>query len=134
MCKKLKCLIILVLLLVLNNAVQGTNYYVSPSGNDGNPGTSPAQAWKTITKVNSVSFSAGDSIFFEAGQTFSGSLYFDTGDGSTYGAVVFGRLVQAVEYRIHTYIIIRYMSAQIPPVTESTSGAARFTTRIFIIT
>ena len=83
MCKKLKCLIFLVLLLILDSAAQGTDYYVSPSGSDTNPGTSPGQAWKTITKVNSVSFSAGDSIFFEAGQTFSGSLYFDSSDAGT---------------------------------------------------
>lgn len=73
----------LVLWLVLAGRVFATDYYVSPSGSDANSGTSPGQAWETITKVNSVSFAAGDNIYFEGGQTFSGSLYFDTGDGGT---------------------------------------------------
>ncbi len=83
MTRKLTCLITIVLLLSLNSMVQAADYYVSPSGSDGNPGTSPGQAWQTIGKVNSVSFAAGDNIYFEGGQTFSGSLYFDTGDGGT---------------------------------------------------
>ena len=83
MCKKLVCLISFVLLLGLSSAAPATDYYVSPAVNDSKSGTSPEQAWKTIAKVNSVTFGAGDSVFFEGGQTFSGSLYFDTGDGGT---------------------------------------------------
>jgi len=52
------------------------NYYVSSSGCDGSAGTTPATAWKTITKVNSY-FSLmvpGDSILFKRGETFFGSL------------------------------------------------------------
>jgi hypothetical protein len=67
----------------MGGAARGTNYYVSPSGSDSNPGTSPEQAWQSIDKVNTVTFSAGDSIFFEGGQTFSGALYFDEGGTST---------------------------------------------------
>jgi len=78
-------LISFVLLLCQSGLVQGTDYYVSPSGSDSNAGTSSGQAWKTIGKVNSTTFGAGDSIFFEGGQTFSGSLYFDTSDGGTPG-------------------------------------------------
>ncbi|MGB3525321.1 MAG: hypothetical protein WBB32_05075, partial [Flavobacteriales bacterium] len=29
-----------------------TDYYVSPSGNDSNNGTSPATAWQTIDRLN----------------------------------------------------------------------------------
>lgn len=51
-------------------------YYVSNSGNDGNDGLTPATAWATIAKVNSSmgSFNAGDSILFERGGTFTGTL------------------------------------------------------------
>jgi hypothetical protein len=55
------------------------NYYVSPSGSDSNSGTSPSSAWKTIAKVNSVALSPGQSVAFEGGQTFSGTL---NGNGS----------------------------------------------------
>ena len=51
-----------------------TNYFVSLAGNDGNAGTSTSLAWKTINKVNSVSFNAGDSIFFRMGDTFYGTI------------------------------------------------------------
>ena len=69
MCKKLLYLTSLILLLGLVSTVQATTYYVSPSGNDNNNGTSPSTAWKTITKVNSVTFAAGDSILSESAVT-----------------------------------------------------------------
>lgn len=49
-------------------------YYVDAvAGNDSNTGTSTAQAWKTLAKVDSASFAPGDVIAFKRGQTFSGS-------------------------------------------------------------
>jgi len=83
MYKKIMCLTSLILLLGLAGMVQATTYYVSPTGNDLNAGTSTSTAWKTIAKVNSVTFAAGDSILFEGGKTFSGSLSFDATDGGT---------------------------------------------------
>jgi hypothetical protein len=58
-------------------------YYVSPTGNDVNPGTSTTSAWQTIAKVNSVAFKAGDKILLEGGKTFSGSLSFNASDTGT---------------------------------------------------
>src|SRR5258708_19281947 len=46
-------------------------YYVSPSGSDGNSGASPAAPWRTIHAVNGPSLSAGDTVSFQGGQTFS---------------------------------------------------------------
>ena len=83
MCKKLVCFITFVLLLGLSGTVLATTYYVSPSGNDNNTGTSPQDAWQTINKVNSVTFSQGDSILFEGGETFSGQLVFDNEAGTS---------------------------------------------------
>ncbi|MFV1968061.1 MAG: hypothetical protein ACC628_21760 [Pirellulaceae bacterium] len=40
-----------------------TGYYVSRSGNDENPGTSPAEAWKTIDVLQQLS---QDEPFFRA--------------------------------------------------------------------
>ena len=42
-------------------------YYVSPTGNDSNNGTSQATPWKTIDKVNSSSLSSGSYVCFERG-------------------------------------------------------------------
>jgi hypothetical protein len=58
-------------------------YYVSTQGNDGNNGLSSGSAWRTIGKVNSIGFGAGDQILFEGGAAFSGSLAFDSSDTGT---------------------------------------------------
>ncbi|MFC7677877.1 discoidin domain-containing protein [Paenibacillus sp. GCM10028914] len=51
-------------------------YYVdSVGGNDANDGLSPETAWKTLTKVNSTTFTPGDSILFKAGGVWSGELW-----------------------------------------------------------
>jgi hypothetical protein len=83
MCNKLFTVICCVLLLSFVSTALATTYYVSPSGNDNNSGTSPSTAWQTIAKVNSVNFANGDSVLFEGGQTFSGSIYIDVNDGGT---------------------------------------------------
>ncbi len=64
-------------------AAARVTYYVSASGNDVNPGTSPGRAWKSIAKVNSRTFSPGDSILFQGGAVFSGGLYFNAADRGT---------------------------------------------------
>src|SRR5882724_10459008 len=63
--------------------LHATIYYVSSSGSDSSSGTSLAAPWKTITKVNSKSFSAGDQIFFEGGKTFTGQISLDANDAGT---------------------------------------------------
>lgn len=83
MFRKLASLVIVFLVLGLCGLAQGTDYYVSPSGSDSNPGTSPEQAWATLTNVNTTTFVAGDSISFEGGQTFYGSILLDSADGGT---------------------------------------------------
>src|SRR2546421_7500278 len=46
-------------------------YYVGASGNDAWAGTTPQTAWRTIARVNSKDFNAGDKVLFEGGKTFS---------------------------------------------------------------
>lgn len=62
------------------STTSGTTYYISPSGKDSNQGTSATSPWRSISKVNSVRFKAGDHILFEGGATFTGKLYFDAQD------------------------------------------------------
>ncbi len=57
-------------------------YYVSPSGNDRNSGTSPREAWRSIERVNSLDIPAGFSILFEGNHTYEGNLYLDHLDGN----------------------------------------------------
>jgi hypothetical protein len=51
-------------------------YYVDPvAGSDANLGTYPGHAWKTLGKVNSTTFSAGDRILFKSGRAWTGQLW-----------------------------------------------------------
>ena len=59
------------------------NYYVKSTGNDNNTGLSDAQAWLTIDKVNSSSFLAGDTIFFNKGDTWRETLTIPSSGNST---------------------------------------------------
>jgi len=54
------------------------SYYVSTSGNDASPGTKSAP-FKTIQKLNTIHFAAGDIINLQGGQTFKGDLKIDPG-------------------------------------------------------
>lgn len=51
------------------------DYYLSDSkGDDSAPGTSPAQAWKSIARASQVRYEAGDRLLLRSGDHFSGSL------------------------------------------------------------
>lgn len=56
--------------------VTATTYYVSPSGNDSNNGTSQSSPWKTIAKINTGTYHPGDAVLLQGGQSFSGCLSF----------------------------------------------------------
>lgn len=77
--KFLTALTTVILSIVKLNAI---TYYISPSGNDNNSGTSTGQAWKTINKINSLSIAPGSIILFEGGGIFSGGIYIDNTDGN----------------------------------------------------
>jgi hypothetical protein len=69
-----KILSFLLLLLAFSHLASATDYFISSTGNDTQPGTSVVLAWRTIDRVNSQTFQSGDRILFEGGQTFSGSI------------------------------------------------------------
>ncbi|NOY82850.1 MAG: hypothetical protein GXP31_17775 [Kiritimatiellaeota bacterium] len=57
-----------------DSSLSGAEYYVSNSGNDDNPGTTPAQAWRSLAKINAFRFAPGDVIRFEKGGVWRGQL------------------------------------------------------------
>lgn len=71
-----KIFVILFFICSLNAAA--TNYYVKTGGSDDAAGTSDGTAWATIGKVNTVwaahTFAAGDSILFNRGNTWYGTI------------------------------------------------------------
>jgi len=72
-----------------------TTYYVRADGDDSKDGLSDANAWKTISKVNSSmgSFSGGDFIGFKRGDVWDGTLsdcLKITASGSSGSIITFG--------------------------------------------
>src|SRR5689334_12286649 len=65
------------------SAASAATYYVSGTGSDKASGLSPNSAWRTIGKVNQAKVVPGDSILFEGGSNFPGSLYFDQTRGGS---------------------------------------------------
>ena len=70
-------------------------YYVSSIGNDSYTTTqaqNPSTPWKTVTGVNNhmSSFSAGDSILFARGETFSNVRLNITKSGTLNNPITFG--------------------------------------------
>jgi parallel beta-helix repeat protein len=55
-------------------SVAATYYIDANKGNDSNSGKSEIKSWKTISKINSASFSAGDNILFKCGDVWREQL------------------------------------------------------------
>lgn len=74
MVRRLNILIITILALMayVNPAFSGT-YYVAKTGNDTNTGTSWANAWATVAKVNTT-ISHGDTVHFGTGEWFASQI------------------------------------------------------------
>ena len=70
----MKKLIFILFTLLFSLIVSATNYYVKEGGNDSASGLDDDNAWESISKVNSFSFTAGDTCFFKRGDNFTGTL------------------------------------------------------------
>jgi hypothetical protein len=58
-------------------------YYLSPSGNDGAAGTSPATAWRTLGRASAASLKPGTRLLLQAGAVFTGQLTLGPKDGGS---------------------------------------------------
>src|SRR2546428_13415381 len=82
-------LVALVCALGVVSGAGAAEYYVSPSGADGNAGTSSGSAWRTVHRVNNASLQAGDSVLFEGGQTFSDETLMPAQSGAAGAPITF---------------------------------------------
>lgn len=76
------------LLLACSFTANATNYYLSNTGSDSNSGTSSSSPWQTITKLNTVSYAPGDTVFFKCNHLFRGNIVVNQG-GNNSSPVVF---------------------------------------------
>jgi hypothetical protein len=91
---------------LIGTQAMATDYYVSPSGNDSNNGTSQSSAWRTIARVQQLQYvlQPGDRILFERGASFSGQL--DINSSGTAGQPI---------------VIGAYGSGNLPVISGSTT-------------
>ncbi len=66
-----------------NRSLLSSVYFVSPSGNDNNSGTSLTAAWKSVARANQQTYHPGDFLLFQGGVTFSGKLVLTAADAGT---------------------------------------------------
>jgi hypothetical protein len=87
---RIKWLITIYFICLLPANLFATIYYVSAEGNDSNNGTSILTSWKTLSKVSTTTFSPGDQILFNSGDTFIGQLIINS-SGSAGTPIVYGK-------------------------------------------
>lgn len=90
--------LLLTLATVATLSAHAVIYYVSPTGNDANNGTSQSTPWRTIDRVNQSTYSivAGDQVLFQRGGVYRGEIIWGVSGTSaqpvTYGAYGTGAL------------------------------------------
>jgi hypothetical protein len=99
-------ILIFLLFSTISNAV---TYYVSPTGNDSNNGTSTSTPWQTISRANTF-LNPGDVILFQREGTYRGHLYINqsgtTGNPITIGAYGSGKSPVFLGSRLTTNWIV----------------------------
>ena len=91
--------ILILALAIISLSGYGTTYYVSNSGDDSNSGRSTSAPWKTLDKVNSYNFSAGDQILFQRGHSWFG--YFSVQSGNSSGYITYASYGSGEKPMIH---------------------------------
>lgn len=63
-------------------------YYLSPRGDDGNDGTSPGSAWRTLGRAERVRLDPGDQLLLKGGARFAGTITLARGEAGDAGKPV----------------------------------------------
>ncbi len=88
---RIRDLLLLASGLLLAARGSATVYYIAPNGNDANNGTSQSTPWKTIDKVNQVTFQMqpGDQFLFQRGGEWRGRIILGS-SGTAASPIVLG--------------------------------------------
>ena len=78
----------IILLLIAFEGANATNYYISyRRGRDSWKGTSVSKPWKSLEKISQLTFSPGDSILLECGNSWNGHIQLN-GSGEANNPIV----------------------------------------------
>ena len=111
-------ILISILFIFITTTVYATDYYVKNGGDDNNTGLSDSQAWETISKVNSFSFSPGDNVYFKKDNSWIENIIFPSSGSanniiniSSYG-VGQNPIVLGINIEDKSYITISNIESQ----------------------
>jgi uncharacterized repeat protein (TIGR02059 family) len=107
--------ILIAIFLSISSVISASHYYVKNTGSDSYTGLSDAQAWATISKVNSRTFAAGDTISFNKGDTWRETLVIPS-SGTADSYIIFNSYGSGLNPRI-------LGSAKATTWTETSSGS-----------
>ena len=99
------------------------DFYVSPSGSDSNPGSSPDAPWKTLAKVAAAPLLPGDHVHLEGGAVFTEPLAPYAGmAGASDSPIVFdsygdGRATLAASIYLKTVSNLTFEDLNVSPAT-----------------
>ena len=82
--------VVFVLLVAPPASASATTYYVRAGGNDARAGTSVAQAWRTVSRVNRAALKPGDTVLFAGGQAFRDATLQPPASGNPGAPLTFG--------------------------------------------
>jgi predicted outer membrane repeat protein len=126
----MKKLLIILLTLLLHNAF-ATTYYISNSGSTSNNGTSTSTSWP-FSKVNSTTFSPGDNILFNRGETFYGSITVSN-SGTAGNPITFGAYGTGAKPIITGFTSVTAWTNLGGNIWESTNAISTFSTLNMVV-
>jgi len=95
------CKLFAALLLAPLAALQAATYHVdSIAGDDTHSGETPAEAWRSLAKVNGFTFQPGDRLLLKAGSSWTGQLH-PQGSGSATNWIMLDRYGEGPKPIIH---------------------------------
>ena len=90
------------LLLLLAGHLFGATYHVdSTEGDDRHDGRTPSQAWRSLERVNTTTFTPGDQILLKAGSRWDGASLHPLGSGRPEAPIVLGRYGEGPKPALH---------------------------------
>jgi len=86
-----KIILMFFIIIVMSIGVSATDYYFANSGDDTTGDGSIGNPYKTITKLNTLSLVAGDTVYFNRGDTwrFTSDAFLDMRSGDSTGRITY---------------------------------------------
>jgi hypothetical protein len=96
----MKGVLLYILIFISCGLFSQTNYYVKNGGSDVANGLSDGTAWATIAKVNSETFSPGDSILFEKGGIWRNETLIPSNSGTANNYITYSSYGTGIKPRL----------------------------------